>query len=132
MPAPDGPNVSTRYVLVVDDSPVARLAIARRLRAKGLRVEARASAAEARSLGASPGAGELAGALLDLDLDDASDGATLAGELRAAHPGLPIAFFSATLGADLAARAALFGPLFHKPDQLDAAAAWMAASAREP
>ena len=112
-------------VLVVDDSPVARLAIARRLRADGFDVLEQASAVtpDVATLA------RLACALLDLDLGD-SDGAALAGSLRAGHAGLPVAFFSASVSSELLARARAVGPVFAKPGELDAAIAWVNQSAR--
>lgn len=62
-------------------------------------------------------------ALLDLDLGDGS-GIDLAHFLRQASPALPIAFFTAGSDADAISRAKLLGPVFSKPEQLDAAVAW--------
>jgi CheY-like chemotaxis protein len=108
-------------VLVADDSAVARLTLVRRLRSPGLHVVEADSAAAARA--ADPAA--LACALLDLDLGD-GDGVQVALALRAARPNLPVAFFSAEAeGSLLALRAADIGPVFRKPDALDAAITWV-------
>ena len=115
----------TPLVLVVDDSPVARLAIARRLRAEGFDVLEQASAVTPDGATLA----RLACALLDLDLGD-SDGAHLAGSLREGHARLPIAFFSASVSSELLARARAVGPVFAKPGELDAAIAWVMESAR--
>jgi CheY-like chemotaxis protein len=106
-------------VLVADDSAVARLTLARRLRAEGFEVVEHESAASAR--GAIPTG--LACALLDLDLGD-GDGDEVARALQAKRPDLPIAFFSASTSAELVERARAIGPVFAKPGELDAAVAW--------
>jgi CheY-like chemotaxis protein len=111
-------------VLVVDDSPVARLAVARRLRAEGFEVLEQASAETPDGATIA----RLACALLDLDLGD-SDGAQLAGSLRRSHAELPVAFFSASVSGEVLARARALGPVFTKPGELDAAIAWVSQSA---
>src|SRR4029077_16468034 len=91
MTIPTQPGAATLCVLLADDSPVARLAIARRLRAEGFRVLEGASGGEAL---ASAAMGTPVGcALLDLDLGDA-DGSEVAARLRSTRADLPIAFFS--------------------------------------
>jgi CheY-like chemotaxis protein len=107
-------------VLVADDSAVARLTLARRLRAEGFDVVEHPSAASAR--GASPAG--LVCALLDLDLGD-GDGDDVAHALHAQRPDLPVAFFSASTSAELVDRARAIGPVFAKPGELDAAVAWV-------
>lgn len=104
---------------------MARLAVARRLRAEGFDVIEQASA----SL---PKAGALARttcALLDLDLGD-SDGSDFARSLLAERPRLPIAFFSGSASKVLVNRARLIGPVFAKPSELEAAVAWVRANAK--
>jgi two-component system response regulator RegA len=113
-------------VLVADDSAVVRLSLSRRLRAEGLDVVERDSAAAAG--GVDPDG--LACALLDLDLGDGS-GADVAARLRRARASLPIAFFSSETSGDALARAAAFGPVFAKPADIDAAVDWARTSARE-
>jgi FixJ family two-component response regulator len=112
-------------VFIADDSAVARLAIARRLRAEGFEVIEQATAAP-------PEAGALdrvACALLDLDLGE-SDGSNLGRALLAQRSELPIAFFSGSASPELLARARALGPVFSKPSQLEAAVAWIHANAR--
>ncbi len=105
-------------VLLVDDSAVARHAVARRLIAEGFVVHEAGSAAEARAVTLSG----LDCAILDVDLPD-GDGPSLAAELRAARPALPIAFFTAGAAADLVTRSQAHGPVFAKP-LLDPLIAW--------
>ncbi|HEY8074172.1 MAG TPA: response regulator [Labilithrix sp.] len=107
-------------VLIADDSPVARVSVARKVRAAGLDVVEEASAAGASAVDG----GALACALLDLDLGDGS-GADVAARLRASNGALPIAFFTSERGTDAVARASAFGPVFAKPDDLDAAVDWI-------
>jgi len=112
-------------VLLADDSAVARLAVARRLRAEGFEVLERASADP-------PPEGALARVaccLLDLDLGDA-DGSEFARTLLARRAELPVAFFSSSGSLDLLARARALGPVFAKPAELDAAVAWVRRSVR--
>jgi CheY-like chemotaxis protein len=113
-------------VLVADDSAVARVSVARKLREDALPVTEAHSAALARQVDPKG----LSCALLDLDLGDGY-GVDVAAVLRAAAPALPIAFFSAESGdSPLVQRAAAFGPVFHKPS-VDAAIAWIRANARK-
>ena len=112
-------------VLVVDDSAVARLAVARRLRAEGFDVIEQASASPPKETAL----GRAACALLDLDLGD-SDGCDLARSLLARSPGLPIAFFSGSASRALIDRARALGPVFAKPAELEAAVAWVRANAK--
>jgi DNA-binding response OmpR family regulator len=113
-----------RVVLVVDDSAVARLAVARRLRAEGFEVLEHASVA----LPDDEALGRLACALLDLDLGD-DDGTVLACAIRARRGELPIAFFSGTSSTELLDRARAIGPVFAKPSEIEAAIAWVGTSA---
>jgi CheY-like chemotaxis protein len=110
-------------VLVADDSPVARLTVARRLRAEGFDVLEHTSAAEA----AAADPAKVACALLDLDLGD-GDGTAVALALQAKRADLPVAFFSASVAEDVLRRARTVGPLFAKPHQLDAAVRWVRAN----
>jgi CheY-like chemotaxis protein len=111
---------SGRPVLIADDSAVARVSVARRVRAVGLDVLERDSAASASRVDAQA----IACALLDLDLGDGY-GTDVAIQLRAAKKSLPIAFFTSTRSGDAVERAATFGPVFSKPDDLEAAVAWV-------
>ncbi len=113
-------------VLVADDSPVARHAVTRRLRAEGYEVVEIGSAAAAPRPGQRV---DVACALLDLDLGD-GDGRDVARALRAARPDLPIAFFSASSAEDVVTDARRLGPVFTKPSQLDAAIDWVLGATR--
>jgi DNA-binding response OmpR family regulator len=113
-----------RSMLLADDSPVARLSVARRLRAAGLEVIEHATAATASAVDP----GDLTCALLDLDLGDGW-GTDVAAKLRERSETLPVAFFTTSTDGDAVARARTFGPVFTKPDDLDAAIAWAAAHA---
>lgn len=112
----------TRRVLIVDDSELVRMSLARRVRALGLEVveEGSAEAATKRSAIAT----DLACALLDLDLGDGF-GTDVAERLRAHVQALPIAFFTSTTTGEALARMAAFGPVFLKPEELDRAIAWV-------
>jgi DNA-binding response OmpR family regulator len=112
-------------VLLVDDSAVARLTVARRLRAEGFEVIEQASATGTKS----GTVAEIACALLDLDLGD-GDGTDVARALLAQRAELPIAFFSAAASADVIEQARKLGHVFTKPGQLEAAVAWVAANAK--
>jgi CheY-like chemotaxis protein len=115
----------SQRVLIADDSPVARAAVARRVRAEGLEVVERDSAASASSVDPTT----IACALLDFDLGDGF-GVDVATRLRAAEGTLPIAFFTSTNERDVHDRASAFGPVFTKPDELDAAIDWVARHSR--
>jgi CheY-like chemotaxis protein len=107
-------------VLLVDDSPVALRALARPLTAEGFDVLAELTAARARKRDGAV----LACAVLDLELADGDgDGPELAAAIRAKHPTLPIAFFTAGASPPLVARACAFGPIFLKPN-VGAVVAW--------
>ena len=110
----------SRRVLIADDSAVARVSVARRVRADGIVVEERDSVASASSVDVQG----LACALLDLDLGDGL-GTEVAERLRKGHDHLPIAFFSSTSTPEVLAQAAVFGPVFAKPDELDQAIDWV-------
>lgn len=110
----------SRRVLIADDSAVARVSVARQVRADGIEVEEQDSAAGASSVDTA----ELTCALLDLELGDGL-GTDVAERLRQGQGGLPIAFFTSTRTPDIVARAASFGPVFAKPDDLDKAIDWV-------
>jgi CheY-like chemotaxis protein len=109
-----------RRILVADDSAVARLALTRKLRAAGLEVIERASAAEAKRVTSD----EIACALLDLDLGD-GEGTDVADALRGGEGDLPIAFFTASSSDDAIERALERGPVFRKPEELESAVHWV-------
>ena len=109
-----------RRVLIADDSAVARVSVARRVRADGIEVEEQDSAAGASSVDAA----NLTCALLDLELGDGL-GTDVAELLRKGQTALPIAFFTSTCTPEVLARAATFGPVFEKPEQLDQAIDWV-------
>ena len=110
----------SRRVLIADDSAVARVSVARRVRADGIEVVEHDSAASASAVDST----DLACALLDLDLGDGL-GTDVAEQLRAGQGALPIAFFTSTSTPEMLARAMTFGPVFAKPDQLDQAIDWV-------
>jgi CheY-like chemotaxis protein len=109
-------------VLLVDDSPLVRRAIATRARALGLAFVEHDSVAAALI---EPLA-ELACALLDLELPD-GDGVTVAEHLRDRAPHVAIAFFSAGAPNETLTRAQAHGRVFKKPDELDDVLAWLVA-----
>jgi DNA-binding response OmpR family regulator len=113
-------------VLLVDDSAVALHALARRLKAEGFDVRAESTIAGASTVDAA----DLTCAAIDIDLPDGS-GVDLAGDLLAARPALPIAFFTAGVSAAAVTLARRRGPVFYKPD-LDALVAWLKSSAQPP
>jgi CheY-like chemotaxis protein len=119
------PRIMSQRVLIADDSAVARVAVARRVRAEGLEVIERDSVATANTVDPST----LACALLDFDLGDGF-GVDVAAHLRETEGALPIAFFTSTSEADIRDRASAFGPVFAKPDELDLAIDWVARHSR--
>ena len=74
-------------------------------------------------------AAHLTCALLDLELGDGL-GTDVAELLRKGQTALPIAFFTSTRTPEVLARAAKFGPVFEKPDQLDQAIDWVRRNGR--
>jgi CheY-like chemotaxis protein len=114
-----------RKVLFVDDSPVARDVVSKRILAAGLLALTSDSSADARGTDTA----DIACALLDIDLGD-GDGTEVAASLRAACPELPIAFFSGSAPPDVVARARALGPVFDKPGDIDSAIAWVRSHAR--
>jgi two-component system OmpR family response regulator len=98
-------------VLLVDDSHVARHALAKRLEAEGFAVREAQSVQGAHAIAVvAPSC-----AILDLHLPD-GDGTDLAAALVARHPGLPVAFFIAGAVPSLVESARSRGPVFLKPD----------------
>jgi DNA-binding response OmpR family regulator len=110
-----------RKVLVVDDSPVARVTLKKRIEARGLAVETKESVADCGELDAT----SYDAAILDYDLGDGT-GAEVATRLREAAPALPIAFVTASDDAKSIDAARAFGPVFTKPE-IDRAVDWAAA-----
>lgn len=94
--------------------------MARQVRADGIEVEEQDSAAGASNVDTA----DLACALLDLELGDGL-GTDVAESLRRGQTTLPIAFFTSTRTPDIVARAASYGPVFAKPDELDKAVDWV-------
>jgi DNA-binding response OmpR family regulator len=111
-------------VLLVDDSPLARHTVARRVQAEGFDVVAEGTVAGARAVDVTT----VSCAVIDIDLPDGS-GVELAVELLASHPSLPIAFFTASI--DAVDEAAAHGPVFHKPD-VEALVAWVRSASAGP
>ncbi|MGA3122221.1 MAG: response regulator [Polyangiaceae bacterium] len=101
-------------VLLIDDSPLVRLALGRRLVAEGFAVREAQSVQSARASEASATVAP-ACAVLDLQLPD-GDGTVLAAALAAKHPGIPVAFFTAGGVPSLVECARGRGPVFLKPD----------------
>jgi CheY-like chemotaxis protein len=110
----------SQRVLIADDSAVARVTVARRVRAAGFEVVERDSVASASTVDAST----IACALLDFDLGDGF-GVDVAARLRSVERELPIAFFTSTSQAEVVEQTSAFGPVFTKPDELDAAIDWV-------
>lgn len=108
-------------LFLADDSAVVRLSLARRFKAAGIIVVEAGSLAAARAV--DPATVDVA--LLDYDLGDGY-GDAIAAKLRAARPELPIAFFTSSGAHDTAALAE-YGQVFSKPDDTDAAVAWVLA-----
>jgi CheY-like chemotaxis protein len=105
-------------VLVADDSLLTRGILSARIVKAGFEVVLCNSVASAEAVDAT----QLSCALLDLDLGD-GEGTEVAATLRAVSPELPIAFFSGSATAQPNAQA--LGPVFTKPDELEAAVRWI-------
>ncbi len=112
-------------IYIADDSAVVRGALARRLEAAGLVVHQGGSAKDSRDVQIR----SFACALLDLDLGD-GDGVDVAELLRVHQPDLPVAFFSGGAAAEVMTRARAIGPIFSKPDDMDAAVSWAVQASR--
>ncbi|MET0409343.1 response regulator [Tardiphaga alba] len=100
----------TRKLLIVDDSKLARMSVAKALKAlypDWVRVEA-ANADEALALSRDD-AFDIA--LLDFNMPG-RDGLDLAGDLRKAHPTMPVAIISANHQTEIVARATAIGATF--------------------
>ncbi len=106
-------------VLIADDSATARVVLARRVRAAGFEVVEHDSYATASAVDGAT----ISCALLDYDLGDGS-GVDVAVRLRATRDSLPIAFFTSSK-SEASERARTYGPVFAKPDELDAAIDWI-------
>ena len=113
-----------RKVLIVDDSPVARVTLRKRIEAVGMQVETKESVADC---GAVDGRAYDA-ALLDFDLGDGT-GADIAVRLRQSAPDIPIAFFTASEDGPAMDALRALGPVFTKPE-LDRAIEWVSRNAR--
>jgi len=113
-------------VLLVDDSPLVRRVLARRLAEEGFDVLEESLASAARRADTA----SLACAIVDLELAD-GDGPDLARALVADRASLPIAFFTAGAPSTVLERARALGPVFTKPD-LEAIVAWVKRAAAEP
>jgi len=112
------------HVLIADDSAVVRTALEKKLKAAYATVTLAASSAAADAIDVST----IDAALLDLDLGDGS-GVELALRLVERRPELRVAFFSSADDVVLRARAEAIGPVFSKPNEVDAAVAWLTRSA---
>ena len=112
-------------VLLVDDSPVARLSIERRLTAEGVTVVSAGTAADARAADLSA----VECIIVDIELPDGS-GCELADDLLASKR-LPVAFFTSGAAEDVLERARARGPVFWKPG-LEDLVAWVKVSLQPP
>ncbi len=119
-------RVMSSRVLIADDSAVARATVARRVRAAGFEVVEHDSVASASTVDAST----ITCALLDFELGDGF-GVDVAARLRLEESGLPIAFFTSSGPSDVAERTSPYGPVFTKPDELDAAIEWVTRHCRK-
>jgi len=121
----------TYRVMIVDDSRLARMSIARlleALRPEWIRIEA-ANAEEATALLLQEPA-DLT--LLDFNMPG-RDGLTLAGELRTLYPDMPLAIISANMQDEIVARATAVGASFlPKPLTQTALAAFLATIPKAP
>jgi DNA-binding response OmpR family regulator len=108
-------------VLVVDDSAVARRALAKKLREAGFSVREVHSSADA----VDADLDDVGCAILDLDLGD-GNGVDVARAFAASSPSMPLAFFTAAGSSTLVERARALGPVFSKPDDVDAVVSWAA------
>jgi CheY-like chemotaxis protein len=115
-----------RTILLVDDSPVARRVLARRLRSEGFLVHEESTVADAREADASA----LTCAIIDLELAD-GDGNDLAAGLLRKRGSLPIAFFTAGASRSILEQARGLGPIFQKPD-INAIVAWAKSAGQPP
>jgi DNA-binding response OmpR family regulator len=113
-------------VLLVDDSPVVRRVLTRRLVAEGFDVQAEATAAAARAVDLST----LSCAVIDIELPDGS-GSDLAGELLQRRASLPVAFYTAGASAVVMERARGHGPVFAKPD-VEGLIRWVGTASQPP
>ena len=113
-------------VLLVDDSPVVRRVLTRRLEEAGFDVHAEAAAAAAGALDPQP----FACAVIDIELPDGS-GCDLAATLLRRRPQLPVAFFTAGAAEDVLERARDRGAVFWKPD-VDDVVAWVKTAVQPP
>lgn len=111
-------------ILVVDDSPVARVTLRKRIEAEGMQVETKESVADC---GGVDGRAYRA-ALLDFDLGDGT-GADVAARLRESSPDIPIAFFTASEDETAVDALRALGPVFKKPE-LDLAVEWVSRQTR--
>jgi DNA-binding response OmpR family regulator len=113
-------------VLLVDDSPLVRRVLTKRLVAEGFDVRAEPTAAAARAVDLTT----LSCAIVDIELPDGS-GSDLAGELLQRRASLPVAFFTAGASAAVMERARGHGPVFAKPD-VEALILWVRTAGQPP
>jgi DNA-binding response OmpR family regulator len=97
-------------ILIVDDSKLARMAVAKALRTQ-YGDWSRLEAANADEAIAVTGQSRIDAALLDFNMPG-RDGLVLAAELRALDPGLPIGLLSANHQAEIVSRAQEVGATF--------------------
>ncbi|MFO0556052.1 MAG: response regulator [Polyangiaceae bacterium] len=111
---------------MVDDSAVARARVARELTTSGFEIVLAASLREASACDPT----RISAAILDIEIGEDS-GIDLARTLRSRAPELPIAFMTATSQSDLVDRAAAFGPVFSKVEEVSDVVRWTRAHATE-
>jgi CheY-like chemotaxis protein len=99
--------------LIVEDDPVVARSIARRLLRDGYTVTLASSCRAARAAGKG-----FLSAVLDLDLPDGS-GAELADAVLRDGAVQSVVFYTGSMDADLRTRAASYGPVIDKSDDLD-------------
>lgn len=115
-------------VLIVDDSKLARIVAAKalaELQSDWTKVEAGSAVQALEIIADTP----VDIALIDYNMAD-KDGLELAGELRAAHPDLPIAIITANIQDEVIARARAIGATFvPKPVTVDGLSGFIAGAA---
>jgi hypothetical protein len=113
----------TPLVYVGDDSPAVWSAISTKLTADGTQVYTPDLTSD--PVDSTRSSGSFRCAILHLDRSEGSaDAFDVADLLRFYQPNLPLAFLYETAGEPAREKGRALGPVFHSPDQLDAALAW--------
>ena len=128
MPAP-GPSRLSCRVLIVEDDPFARRALATLLSLQGHQVTSTASAEEALTLLSSKGPGEFTHVLVDLVLPsgDGADGTAVMARLREMKHRAHVAIITSATDQSLISRAMALGPerFYQKPLEIDRLIEWL-------